>query len=375
MSTQDATSPLAAEIRRQISQRGPMPLAHYMSLCLTHPQHGYYMSRDPFGVSGDFTTSPEISQMFGELIGLWAAAVWQATGNRSSVNLVELGPGRGTLMADALRAAKIVPAFEQAISVHLVERSPVLRDLQRIKLSQFERAITWHESVNDLPDGPAIIVANEFFDALSVNQAVRQADGWYERTVTLDGNGDLMFGVGQHPLQNFEQTLPEQVRAAPLGSVFEWRSHGVAFELARRVKHGGAALIIDYGHSRSDVGSTFQALRNHRFDDPLSAPGLADLTAHVDFAALADAAASIGARVHGPVQQGAFLRAIGIDKRALGLKARSPERSSEIDAALARLTADGESGMGQMFKALALSDPKVTVLPGFTGGRSWATPE
>jgi NADH dehydrogenase [ubiquinone] 1 alpha subcomplex assembly factor 7 len=374
MSTQDITAPLATELRRLITLRGPMPLARYMSLCLTHPEHGYYMSRDPFGVAGDFTTSPEISQMFGELIGLWAAAVWQSTGARSSINLVELGPGRGTLMADALRAAKVMPAFEQAVTVHLVETSPVLRDLQRLKLGQFEQPMTWHESVDDVPDGPAIIVANEFFDALSINQAVRQADGWYERTIALDDNGDLVFGVGPQALQNFEQTLPEHIRAAPLGAVFEWRSHRVAFELARRVKRGGAALIIDYGHVRSAVGSTFQALRNHRYDDPLNAPGLADLSAHVDFEALADAAAGIGARVHGPIEQGDFLRAIGIEKRALGLKARSPERSSEIDAALARLTAEGETGMGRMFKVLALSDPKLTALPGFTGGRSWATP-
>jgi SAM-dependent MidA family methyltransferase len=241
--------------------------------------------------------------------------------------------------------------------------------LQRLKLALTEKSVTWHESVDDLPSAPAIIVANEFFDALAINQAIRETDGWHERTVVLNANGDLIYSTGSQPLHNFEQTLPDSVRGAPLGSVFEWRSHRVPYEIARRVKLGGAALIIDYGHLRSDVGATFQALRNHRYDDPLSAPGLADLSAHVDFEALAHAAASMGARVHGPVEQRTFLRSIGIEKRALGLKAASPERSSEIDAALARLTAEGDTGMGQMFKAIGLSDPTLTALPGFEGWR------
>ncbi len=272
MTMQD-TSPLAAQVRQLIKQRGPMPLARYMSLCLTHPEHGYYMSRDPFGVSGDFTTAPEISQMFGELIGLWVASVWQSMGSPETVNFIELGPGRGTLMADALRAAKVVPAFDQAIAVHLVETSPVLHDIQRLKLAQTDKPVTWHASVEDLPDEPAIIVANEFFDALAINQAIRQADGWYERTVAVNDDGELTFSLAADPLMNFERTLPEAVRHAPLGAVFEWRSNRPAYEVARRIRRGGAALIIDYGHMKSDVGSTFQALRNHRYDDPLGAPG------------------------------------------------------------------------------------------------------
>jgi SAM-dependent MidA family methyltransferase len=363
MNAADKT-PLAQEVRRLIELRGPLPLARYMSLCLTHPEHGYYMGRDPFGVAGDFTTSPEISQMFGELIGLWAAAVWQAMGEPSNINLIELGPGRGTLMADALRAAKVVPAFEQAIRVHFVETSPVLRDLQHLKLGETE-IVTWHDSLETLPSEPSIIVANEFFDALPINQAVKQAAGWYERTVTVDSTGELVFGTALEPLSNFEQTLPAIVRDAPLGAIFEWRPNRAAYEIARRVRLGGAALIIDYGHAQTDVGSTFQALREHRYDDPLGAPGLADLSAHVDFEALAHAAASMGARVHGPVEQRAFLMAIGIEKRALALKAGTPDRAAEIDAALARLTAEGETGMGQMFKVLALSDPGLSALPGF----------
>jgi NADH dehydrogenase [ubiquinone] 1 alpha subcomplex assembly factor 7 len=361
---------LETEIRRRIAIAGPMPVMHYMTLCLTHPELGYYMTTDPFGVTGDFTTAPEISQMFGELIGLWVASIWQSMGSPESINFIELGPGRGTLMADALRAAKVVPAFDQAITVHLVETSPVLHDIQRLKLAQTDKPVTWHESVEDLPDEPAIIVANEFFDALAINQAVRQADGWYERTVAINDDGELSFSLAADALMNFEQTLPEAVRNAPFGAVFEWRSNRAAYEIARRIRRGGAALVIDYGHVKSDVGSTFQALRNHRYDDPLGAPGLADLTAHVDFEALANAGASMGARVHGPIEQRAFLKSIGIDKRALGLKARSPDRSTEIDAALARLTAEGETGMGQLFKVMALSEPDLTSLAGF---ESWRT--
>jgi SAM-dependent MidA family methyltransferase len=204
---------------------------------------------------------------------------------------------------------------------------------------------------------------------------VRQADGWYERTVAVNEDGELTFSIASDPLMNFEQTLPQAVRHAPLGAVFEWRSNRAAYEIGRRIRRGGAALIIDYGHVNSDVGSTFQALRNHRYDDPLGAPGLADLTAHVDFEALANAAASMGARVHGPIEQRAFLKSIGIDKRALGLKARSPDRSTEIDAALARLTADGETGMGQLFKVMALSDPNLTSLAGFETWRTVAGSE
>ncbi len=262
MTMQD-TSPLAAELRQLIKARGPMPLARYMALCLTHPEHGYYMSRDPFGVSGDFTTAPEISQMFGELIGLWVASVWQSMGSPESINFIELGPGRGTLMADALRAAKVVPAFDEAITVHLVETSPVLHDIQRLKLAQIDKPVSWHASIEDLPDEPAIIVANEFVDALAVNQAIRQADGWYERTVAVNDDGELTFSIAADPLMNFEQTLPENIRHAPLGAVFEWRSARPAYEIARRIRRGGAALIIDYGHAnerrRHDLSGVAQS--------------------------------------------------------------------------------------------------------------------
>jgi SAM-dependent MidA family methyltransferase len=364
--TESGDHPLEAEIKRLIRVAGPMPVADYMARCLMHPAHGYYATRDPLGEAGDFTTAPEISQMFGELIGLWAAAVWRMMGEPKRINIVELGPGRGTMMADALRAAKVVPNFDAAITVHLVETSPSLRERQRQKLGEFGKTIAWHTSLRDVPTSPAIYLANEFFDALPVNQAVRQIDGWHTRAIVLDEHGHLRFGLVAEPLRSFEQTLPLAVRNAPLGSIFEWRSHHTALELGRRVADGAAALILDYGHVRSAVGDTFQAVRNHRFDDPLAAPGRADLTAHVDFEALAAAADTMGATIFGPIEQATFLRRLGIEQRAEKLKAKaSPAAARAVSDALNRLTSETATGMGRLFKVLGLAHDKLAGLPGF----------
>jgi SAM-dependent MidA family methyltransferase len=359
---------LEAEIRRLIGLAGPMPVAEYMGHCLGHPQHGYYVTHDPFGSGGDFTTAPEISQMFGELVGLWTAAVWQQMGAPAGVRLIELGPGRGTMMLDMLRAANVMPGFRRALAVDLVETSPALAARQKQTLVNQDIAFEWHESLADVPDGPAIIVANEYFDAIPVNQAVKQADGWHERLVGIDLNGSLAFAIAPEPLKFFEQTLPPQVRMAEVGSIYEWRSDAQALEVGRRVvRGGGAALIIDYGHPESMIGDTFQALRDKRKADPLVAPGLADLTAHVDFQALASTAESIGARVHGPVDQATFLRRLGIEQRAANLKkVAPPDKAAAVDVALARLTAGGATGMGNLFKAISLSAPAMMTLPGFT---------
>jgi SAM-dependent MidA family methyltransferase len=358
--------PLEAEIRRLIKVAGPMPVAKYMAMCLSHPEYGYYVNRDPFGAAGDFTTAPEISQMFGELIGLWAVAVWRMLGAPSPVYIVELGPGRGTLMADALRAARVVPAFDEAITVHLVESSPALRRMQRRRLEEYKKEVTWYGSLAEVPSGPTLLFANEFFDAVPVNQAVKRDGKWYERTVEVGPGDRLRFGIAREPISFFDQTIPQAVRNAPNGAIFEWRSHQMAFEVGRRVVRGGAALIIDYGHRHSDIGETLQAVRAHRYDNPLSAPGLADLSAHVDFEALGFAAARMGARVHGPVEQGTLLRSLGLEQRARGLKARaSAEQAQAIDAAISRLTDVDERGMGRMFKAIGFSDPRLIVLPGF----------
>ena len=359
-------SPLQSELKKLIKTSGPMPVWRYMELCLTHPKFGYYVSRDPLGREGDFTTAPEVSQMFGELLGLWAASVWKAIGSPQLLRLIELGPGRGTMMADALRALRVLPPLYQTLSVHLVEINPVLREKQQSTLSGV-RNIAWHDGIDDVPEGPAVIFANEYFDVLPVHQVVKGETGWHERVVELDGNGKLEFGAATDPIPRFEVLLPPLVRAAPVGAVFEWRPDAEIMKIATRVRdQDGAALIIDYGHLRSDAGDTFQAIARHSFADPLKNPGQADVTAHVDFQALVRAAEDIGARVHGPVSQGDFLTRLGIETRAVTLMAKaSHEVSEDISGALKRLIGGGRSGMGAMFKVLAVSEPNLTALAGF----------
>jgi NADH dehydrogenase [ubiquinone] 1 alpha subcomplex assembly factor 7 len=359
-------SPLQSELKKLIKASGPMPVWRYMEQCLTHPKFGYYVSRDPLGREGDFTTAPEVSQMFGELLGLWAASVWKAIGSPPLLRLIELGPGRGTMMADALRALRVLPPLYQSLSVHLVEINPVLREKQKTTLSGV-RNIAWHEGIDDIPDGPAVIFANEYFDVLPIHQVVKQETGWHERTVEIDVNGKLGFGMAAEPTPRFEVLLPPLVRAAPIGAVFEWRPDAEIMKIASRVRdQDGAALIIDYGHVRSDAGDTFQAIARHSFTDPLKHPGQADVTAHVDFQALARAADDLGARVHGPVPQGDFLRRLGIETRALTLMAKASHGVSEdISGAMQRLIGGGRGGMGQMFKVLGVSEPHLTSLAGF----------
>jgi NADH dehydrogenase [ubiquinone] 1 alpha subcomplex assembly factor 7 len=360
-------SPLLSEIKKLIRSSGPMPVWRYMELCLTHPQYGYYVARDPLGREGDFTTAPEVSQMFGELLGLWAASVWKAIGSPQLLRLIELGPGRGTMMADALRALRVLPPLYQALHIHLVEINPVLREKQRDML-QGVRNIEWHDEIDEVPEGPCVIFANEYFDALPIHQMVRRETGWHERVVDLDKNDKLVFGAADEPMPRFEVLLPPLVRVAPVGAVFEWRPDAEMMRIATRVRQQeGAALIIDYGHLRSDAGDTFQAIARHSFTDPLKAPGQADLTAHVDFHALARAAEDLGARIHGPVTQGEFLKKLGIETRAVTLMTKAtPEVSEDISNALKRLTGSGRGGMGQLFKVLAVSDPKLIILAGLS---------
>jgi SAM-dependent MidA family methyltransferase len=358
---------LAAEIRRRIESAGSLPVAQFMALCLTHREHGYYSTRSPIGAGGDFTTAPEITQMFGELIGLWAATAWRAMGSPENVRLVELGPGRGTMILDALRAARVMPAFRAALGLHLVEISPALERIQRQALIATDVRVSWHRSLEEVPDGPLVILANEFVDALPIHQAVMCADGWHERVIKLDDNGKLHFSIDRDPIPLFDQFLPREMGEAKIGEIFEWRTDKIALEIGRRVaRAGGVALIIDYGHAKSAIGDTLQAVSGHRFADPLRAPGSVDLTAHVDFQALAEAAEGMGARVHGPVTQAEFLRRIGIAKRAATLKAAAPPHyASTIDAAIERLTNEDRTGMGRLIKVIALSGPKVGPLPGF----------
>jgi NADH dehydrogenase [ubiquinone] 1 alpha subcomplex assembly factor 7 len=362
----DEFGPLEKEIRRRIKAAGPMPVDEYMGLCLADPQYGYYTTRNPFGARGDFITAPEISQMFGELIGLWMTAVWNQMGRPSNVRIIELGPGRGTLMKDALRAAEVMPAFRTAVVLHLVEISPVLKAQQEQTLERLVVPVYWHTSLDDVPEGAAIIVANEFFDALPIKQAVKSENGWHERQVGIGDEDKLIFTTAAEPIPHFEQLLPRALRASPDGSIFEWRADNVTIDLGRRVAKGGAALAIDYGHATSAVGDTLQAVGQHAFADPLVAPGTVDLTAHVDFEPLANVMEAIGAKAFGPIDQSLFLRRLGIETRAATLKANATRAASAaIDAALARLTGAGRTGMGQLFKAAAFTHPKLGVPPGF----------
>ena len=364
-------STLADEIRDIILQDGPMTLERFMSLALNHPRFGYYMTRDPFGVGGDFVTAPEISQMFGELIGLWAAEVWTGMGSPTEINLVELGPGRGTLMADALRAARVVEPFFNAVRVHFVETSGLLRVRQREQLAPFGISVDWHEAVDHVPRGPAIMIANEFFDALPVQHFINVNGAWYERLVGLGDDGALQFGFANEP----ETAINAQADEGTFLEICSAAHRVMADIAARLVEDGGAILAIDYGHTETAFGETLQALKNHARVDPLAEPGEADITAHVDFASLARAARASGADVYGPETQANFLTSLGIFERAAGLKKRAdPRQALDIDRALLRLVSTGREmgadgrlvpGMGALFKSMAVVAPVLGAPPGF----------
>ena len=352
-------SALKAEFARLIAEEGPLPVSRFMALALGHPRHGYYMTRDPFGRQGDFTTAPEISQMFGELIGLWAAHLWQAMGAPAAFRLIELGPGRGTLMADIVRATRRLPGFREAASVHLVETSPAFRARQAAALP--EAAPVWHDTVGAALDGPAIVIANEFLDALPLDQFVMTQQGWCERLVGLGAEGELVFGLS--PAQ-------ETIGAvAPIGSVLE--QPAIAAEIVSQIathlsRAGGAALFVDYGSSRSGFGDTLQAMKRHAFVDPLAQPGEADLTVHVDFERMGQAGLRAGAALNGPSTQRDFLMALGLAERAARLsQSAAPAQAQAIAQAFERLTAPGRTGMGELFKVIALAHPDLPPLPGF----------
>jgi len=362
------TSELGRRIARRIAATGPMSIADFMAEALGHPTLGYYRRAMPLGAAGDFTTAPEISQMFGELLGAWLAERWQAIGRPAPVRLVELGPGRGTLMADALRATRGLAGFHAALDLHLVEVNAPLRAMQESALSVYKP--TWHEAFEAVPRGPLLLVANEFFDALPVRQFERTPQGWHERMIGLAPDGEhLAFALAPGP-SPFARLLPETVRDSdlPAGTVAEASASTIdlASRVAERlVQDGGWALIIDYGRDVPGTGATLQALRGHRSVDPLDRPGETDLTAHVDFATLAQAACTTGARVFGPTGQGAFLRQLGIERRAEILKARAtPAQRSAIDAALLRLI--DKDQMGTLFRVLAMGDDRSAAPAGFS---------
>lgn len=339
-------------LSRRIAAAGPISLADYMAECLLDPRHGYYASRDPFGAAGDFVTAPEISQMFGEMIGLCLAQCWLDQGRPSPFTLAELGPGRGTLMADILRAIRTVPGMAGAARLHLVEASATLRAAQarRLAAERPARQPVWHDRADTLPEAPLFLVANEFFDALPIRQFERRGEGWAERMVTLVG-GRLAFGLG--PVAPVPALASRLADTEP-GDVVELcpALSAIAGAVARRIAaHGGVGLVIDYGGWHS-LGDTFQALKAHRPVDPLAGPGEADLTAHVDFEALARAFTDAGSAVSAMTTQGVFLERLGITARAQALAARLQGEALEIHvAAHRRLTHPDE--MGNLFKVIA----------------------
>ena len=363
MSDASAETPLAARIRQRIRTAGPISIAEYMALCLGDPEHGYYIRRDPLGLAGDFITAPEVSQMFGEIIGLWLAHMWDITGRPTPFALVELGPGRGTLMRDAVRAARVMPDFLAAARLHLVETSPVLRARQRDTLAAIGRQAAWHDDIDTLPHAPLFLVANEFFDALPIRQYQHRDGHWMERMVGLDNASRLTLGLGPGRLDPADAPpLPRQI---PPDAVLEISptATAIAARLAHRLRnHGGALLIIDYGYGRTRLGDTLQAVRRHAFADVLAAPGEVDLTAHVNFEALARAIRSEGAVVHGPLSQGDFLHRLGLGERARRLSSGRDETTrAAIYEAVERLA--GADQMGRLFKVLAATLPGVHAPP------------
>jgi NADH dehydrogenase [ubiquinone] 1 alpha subcomplex assembly factor 7 len=415
-------SPLLAVLRARIAREGPIPVDQYMRACLAHPEHGYWRSAQTIGTGGDFITAPEISQVFGELIGLWCAVVWQSMGNPSPLRFVELGPGRGTLMRDALRAARAVPPFLAASTVHLVETSAPLREAQRQTLSSLltptspapplptgERAvrhdlrapqlhrefrreetarksfgeqgegglvaegeegsltptlsprgegdaalrgavpIAWHEAVEQVPEGSAIIIANEFLDALPIRQLVFSDSAWCERVVDVCARGALQFAVGPKTPAGAEKLEA----SPPPGTIVELRAE--EDELFARLAGRASplvALFVDYGPAQPATGDTLQAVRRHAWVDPLSRPGRTDLTAHVQFASLAGKARAAGLVADGPMTQGEFLGRLGVAERAARLMAANPDEAANIEAGVQRLISP--TGMGELFKVLAV---------------------
>lgn len=345
---------LGKRITEQIAADSPLPVSEYMALCLFDPHHGYYTTREPFGSDGDFITAPEISQMFGELVAIWLYEAWTANDRPLPATVAEIGPGRGTLMKDMLRAwLRLDPAFFESVRFALVETSPRLAEIQRSTLGPMASKITWHETVATLPAQPLFIIGNELFDALPIRQFVQTATGWRERMVGLDDNGALAFFAGMASLD--QKLLPPDAITAPEGAVLEFAPARSALmaEIAGRISsYGGTGLFIDYGYLQPGIGDTLQALKNHAFDDVLAHPGEADLTSHVDFAALATVAQAHGLKTMATTQ-GAFLLSMGLLERAGNLGAHADQADREaISAQVERLA--GPDQMGELFKVLAV---------------------
>ncbi len=384
---------LLDRLRAQIAQDGPISVAEYFTRCLHDPYDGYYATRPALGEGGDFLTAPGVSQMFGELIGLWILETWTRMGRPAPVRLVEIGPGDGTLISDILRAARLLPAFLEAADLWLVEVSPPLRAAQAARLADAPVAPRWADRLEAVPAGaPLILVANEVLDCLPAHQFVRTEDGWAERVVGLDEQGNLAFGlralapppVGEAarragggnllsqrtpPSVDLRSTPPPRGEDLPIGTVVESSPAQAALgsEIGHRVaRDGGAALLIDYGRDAAGPGDTLQALKAHRKVPPLAEPGQADLTVWADFPAVLAAAAEAGAATGPILSQGAFLQGLGVEQRAQALASAQPDQANKLARQLDRLT--GAAQMGELFKVACLSAPGLSP-PLFEGSR------
>jgi NADH dehydrogenase [ubiquinone] 1 alpha subcomplex assembly factor 7 len=361
---------IAERLRALVRETGPLPIAGYMATALFDPAYGYYATRDPIGAGADFITAPEISQIFGEVIGLWLAEAWNAMGRPSRVQLIELGPGKGTLMTDILRAGRALPGFLEAAEATLVEASPALKMVQGRTLASSPVPIRFADRLEQAPAGPSLVVANEFLDCLPFRQAVKVGGVWRERCVGLDPDAPerFVFTLGA-VLDPKIEPFPPGLEDAADGSLVELRpgDRQIVDALAARFTDApGQALFVDYGPAASEPGDTLQALKSHEKVDPLAEPGTADLTAHVDFAMLSELARGAGLSVAGPATQGDFLMRLGAGARAQALSRAAPTQADRIARQLERLTHPAE--MGTLFKAIALRSPDLPEPPGFAAG-------
>ena len=352
---------LTARLRARIATEGPISVFDYMEACNSDPAGGYYTTREPIGAQGDFITAPEISQIFGELVGLWCVAVWQSMGEPRAVTVAELGPGRATLLRDAIRAWRSVPEFLQHASLALIETSPTLRAQQTAALADCPMPLRWIASLDEVAAGPLIVIANEFLDALPVRQFIRRDGAWRERHVECAADGTFVFVEGE------PADLEDVAVEASEGDVLELRpaDADLIAALAAHAKQSPlAALVIDYGHGETACGDTLQAVRAHRYADPLVSPGKSDLTAHVDFSGIKELARKNGLRAFGPLPQGEFLLKLGLaERRDALLRSATPQQRDEIVSGASRLVDPRE--MGLLFKVLALTSAALPAPPPF----------
>jgi len=359
------TTPLGRKIIDLIRVNGPISVSEYFALCLGDPEFGYYRTREPFGASGDFVTAPEISQLFGEMVGIFMILAWQAHGRPQTLQVVEIGPGRGSLMADLQRVIiELRPELAATANFHLVETSARLQASQQKTLAPGGLSNHWHETLQSVPPGQTLLVANELFDAIPIRQFVKDPDGFHERVIAVDEAEQLVFASGLATIDR--ELLPVGTEIAD-GTIFETAParNALMEQIADRlVEEAGVGLIIDYGHGQTAYGDTLQAVRNHRYEDVLASPGEADLTSHVDFAALGRAAKARGAHVAGPLTQGQFLLDLGLLERAGALGAgKSLQVQQTIQQSVDRLAGGGENQMGNLFKALCILGSEKVILP------------